>query len=91
VNGVAAKPATRVRTGDEVSARAHGRPRVLDVVSLIDKRVGAAVAAECFVDRSPPPSPRQGPADFVREPSTGRPTKRERRALDRLRGRGGPG
>lgn len=91
VNGAPAKPATRVAPGDEVRARTHNRDRVLEVCQAIEKRVGAPLAAECYIDRSPPPPPRElGPA-FAREPATGRPTKRDRRQLDRLRrqGRGG--
>jgi len=86
VNGAAAKPATPVRVGDRVEAHI-GRERVLEVVRLIDKRVGAAVAAECFVDHSPPvpETEREAPV-FARERGAGRPTKRERRDLDRFRG-----
>lgn len=88
VNGSSAKPATTVREGDVVTVRGAGRERVLEVVRVIDKRVGAPVAGEFVIDRSPPPPPRElvAPA-FVRDPSTGRPTKRERRQLDRLRRR----
>ena len=88
VNGAPAKPATAVRVGDRVSARVGERERVLEVVRLIDKRVGAPLPAECVVDHSPPPPPRDraGPAG-IRDPGSGRPTKRDRRALDRLRGR----
>jgi ribosome-associated heat shock protein Hsp15 len=62
--------------------------RRLEVVRVIDKRVGAPVAAECVVDHSPPPPPRTETAApaFARERGAGRPTKRERRRLDRLRG-----
>lgn len=87
VNGVAAKPAAAVRVGDRVSARAHARQRDLEVVAVIDRRVGAPAAAACFVDHSPPP-PAAGPADgpaFARDRSAGRPTKRDRRLLDRLK------
>jgi ribosome-associated heat shock protein Hsp15 len=86
VNGASAKPATTVRVGDRVEARAHGRHRVLEVVRVIDKRVGAPVAAECLVDHSPPPPPRdQVATTFTRDPGSGRPTKRDRRQLDRFR------
>ena len=87
VNGNPAKPATPVRIGDRVEAHVHGRERTLEVVRLIDKRVGAAVAAECLVDHSPPPplpEERVIPL-FTRERGAGRPTKRERRDLDRFR------
>lgn len=88
VNGAPAKPATPVTIGDRVTVRLHGRDRRFEVVRVIDKRVGAAVAAECLVDHSPPPPPRDltAPAG-VRERGAGRPTKRDRRALDRLRDR----
>ena len=88
VNDRPAKAATPVRVGDRVSARAHGRARVLEVVTVIERRVGAPIAAECLVDHSPPPPPRElsDPA-FLRDPATGRPTKRERRQLDRMRRR----
>ena len=87
VNGASAKPASPVRVGDRVEANAHGRPRVLEVARVIEKRVGAAVAAECVVDHSPPPPTRdeRDAAIFVRDAGTGRPTKRDRRQLDRFR------
>jgi ribosome-associated heat shock protein Hsp15 len=89
VNGAAAKPATTVRIGDRVEAFAHDRQRMLEVVDLIDKRVGAAVAAACMVDHSPPPPPREERLVplFSRDSGAGRPTKRDRRALDRFRER----
>lgn len=89
VNGATAKPATPVRVGDRVEAWGGDRQRVVEVVRLIDKRVGPPVAAECLVDHSPPPPPQDvfGPS-FRRDRGTGRPTKRDKRQLDRLRGRG---
>jgi len=88
VNGTTAKPAAPVRVGDRVEAHVHGRERVLEVVRIIDKRVGASVAAECLVDHSPPEPPREQATDvFARDRGTGRPTKRDRRQLDRFRTR----
>jgi ribosome-associated heat shock protein Hsp15 len=87
VNGRPAKPATTVRPGDRVEARVGQRDRVVDVVRVIDKRVGAPVAADCLVDLSPPPPERPEPVPFAREPGSGRPTKRDRRQMDRFRGR----
>lgn len=87
VNGKPAKPASVVRVGDRVEGHVADRQRVLEVVRLLDKRVAAPVAAECLVDHSPPPPPRDEAAPFRREPGAGRPTKRERRNLDRLRSR----
>jgi ribosome-associated heat shock protein Hsp15 len=89
VNGAAAKPSTTVKVGDRVTTFVHDRHRDLEVVQLIEKRVGPPVAATCLVDHSPPPPPReerQVPL-FTRLPGAGRPTKRERRQLDRFRER----
>ena len=84
VNRAPAKASTPVKVGDRVEAFVE-RTRILEVVTVIDKRVGAAVAATCLVDHSPPvPVLKRMPRVFVRERGTGRPTKRERRALDRL-------
>ena len=88
LNGADAKASAQVRVGDRVRARVGDRDRVVEVVRLIDKRVGAPVAAECYVDHSPPVQPLQPVAPvFRREPGAGRPTKRDRRAMDRFRGR----
>jgi ribosome-associated heat shock protein Hsp15 len=85
VNGAAAKAATTVRVGDRVEAFVHARQRVLEVVQIIDKRVSAPVAATCVIDHSPPPPPRDTTWVAPRLPGSGRPTKRERRQLDRFR------
>jgi ribosome-associated heat shock protein Hsp15 len=85
VNRAAAKASTLVKVADRVEAFAD-RARVLEVVLLIDKRVGSASAATCMVDHSPPvPLVTRESRAFVRERGTGRPTKRQRRELDRLR------
>jgi ribosome-associated heat shock protein Hsp15 len=87
VNGERVKPAYAVRVGDEVRLRqGAGRERIVVVKRLIRKRVGAPVAAECYIDNSPPPPPREAVAPVaVRDRGAGRPTKRDRRELDRLR------
>jgi len=87
VNRAVTKPATPVRVGDLVTIRINGSDRVLEVTRVIDKRVGAPIAAECCIDRSPPPDPDASPPTIRRDPSSGRPTKRDRRMIDRLRPR----
>jgi ribosome-associated heat shock protein Hsp15 len=88
VNGARAKPAAPVKVADTVRLRVGDRERVVEVVRLIEHRVGAELAAACLIDRSPPPPPRD-PLDRSgrRPPGMGRPTKRDRRDLDRARGR----
>jgi len=86
VNRAPAKASTQVKIGDRVEAFVD-RPRVLEVVAIIDKRVGAAVAAKNLIDHSPPaPVVKRQPRMPKRAPGAGRPTKRERRQLERFRG-----
>ncbi len=88
VNGMRVKPAHPVRAGDEVRLRQDGRERVVVVVRVIAKRAGAPAAAECYIDNSPPPPPREEiVAVAARDRGAGRPTKRERRSIDKLLGR----
>lgn len=90
MNGKAAKPSSPVQLGDRVEAYLHDRRRVVVVDRLITKRVGSAIALECYTDHSPPPPEREVTEAFaVRERGAGRPTKRDRRQIDRLRGRRG--
>ena len=89
VNGEKVKPAQALKVGDQVRVRrSDGWERIVTVAKLISKRVGPPIAAACYVDQSPPPPPREfaGPV-AVRDRGAGRPTKRERRDLDRLRPR----
>ena len=88
VNGQPAKAAQPVRVGDEVRVRLHGFERVYRVAGLATRRGSAAEAARYYADLTPPPPPRvERPAAIVRDRGAGRPTKRERREIDRLRGR----
>ncbi|WP_235934039.1 RNA-binding S4 domain-containing protein [Paramicrobacterium chengjingii] len=88
VNGDRAKPAQHVKPGDEVRIKRSGYERIVTVTKPIVKRVSAAVAAECLIDSTPPrPAKTEAPAAVVRDPGTGRPTKRDRRAIEKLRGR----
>ncbi|MDN5757341.1 MAG: RNA-binding S4 domain-containing protein, partial [Tomitella sp.] len=59
INGVTVKPARLLAVGDELRVRTADRERIVEVVRLITKRVGAPVAAECMIDRSPAPPPRE--------------------------------
>ncbi|MFB8386970.1 RNA-binding S4 domain-containing protein [Microbacterium sp. NPDC055910] len=85
VNGERAKAAQQVRPGDEVRVRISGFDRHLVVRKTITKRVGAAVVAESVEDRTPP---RENiPVVAQRDRGAGRPTKRERREIEKFRGR----
>jgi ribosome-associated heat shock protein Hsp15 len=89
INAEAAKPAKRVRSGDLVEVTMpRGRRRVLKVTAVGDRRGSAEAARQLYEDLTPPEPPRsrQAPPPF-RTPGAGRPTKRERREIERLRGR----
>jgi len=88
VNGERAKAAEQVGVGDEVRVRISGFDRILEVRQTIAKRVGATIAAEAFLDTSPPlPTPEETALLPRRDRGAGRPTKRERREIDKLLGR----
>jgi ribosome-associated heat shock protein Hsp15 len=81
------KPSHSVKIGDEVTARAPRGLVVLVVSQLSERRLAPALARALYEDRSPPPPPRDEFAPLaMREAGAGRPTKRERRELDRFRG-----
>lgn len=92
LGGERVKASHPVRIGDEIRVREGGFDRVVVVSRLVVKRVGASVAAECLLDKTPPPPPREEVAlRPMRDRGAGRPTKRERREMEKLRGRDSEG
>ena len=87
VNDERAKAAQTVRVGDVVRVRIEGEERILQVARLIAKRVGAPVAVECYLDLTPPKPPKEERVlTVVRDRGAGRPTKKDRRVIERLMG-----
>jgi ribosome-associated heat shock protein Hsp15 len=79
-----------VRAGDVLTISLESRVRVLKVAGFAERRGGAPVAQALYEDLSPPPPPRDTPAEVPsgeRDAGAGRPSKRERRDIDRLLGR----
>ena len=85
INGSSAKPSTKVRAGDVVHALIAERERIVEVVRPIETRVGAPVAATCYVDNSPPPPVREIAPGIKAVRGQGRPSKQLRRELERMR------
>ncbi len=91
VNGAVAKPHRHLAVGDRVEVERRDRLLVLEVVELRDRPLPKAEAARLFVDHSPPPPEPDPLARLLRRPparrerGAGRPTKKDRRTLDRLR------
>lgn len=85
------KPSHNVRPGDVVTVTVGPHVRILEVAAPGERRGAATEAQKLFRDLTPPrettpaePSPQRG-AIGERDAGSGRPTKRDRRALDRLR------
>lgn len=75
-----------VRPGDVVTIALDRSVRVLKVKGYAARRGPADAARALFDDLSPPLAPKP-PAAGARDEGSGRPTKRERREIDRLLGR----
>lgn len=82
LNGATAKAASPATVGDRIELRGGDRDRVVEVTRVIAARVGAPIAATCYIDRTPAPPPDEDKV-AARDRGAGRPTKRERRELDR--------
>lgn len=87
INGAQAKPSRTVKAGDEIGVRKSPITYTFRVRQAIEKRVGAKLLTEVFENITPPEqyellemSHISGFIDRAR--GTGRPTKKDRRALD---------
>jgi len=94
VNGERAKPAKLVRVGDEVRCRQGPYEHVLVVTGLAERRGTASAAAALYQERPESRAARERVAEQLRLGASawsyeekGRPTKRDRRELDRFRRR----
>ncbi len=80
-------PAKPVRAGDVVTIALDARVRVLKVTGFAPRR-GAAEAARALYEDLAPAEPARNAerpvAVALREPGAGRPTKQERRAIERF-------
>lgn len=80
-----------VKLGDVLTVALNGAVKILKVQGLSERRGGAPDAQALYEDLSPPAEPHEREEDLrvaEREPGSGRPTKQERRALEKMRHRG---
>ena len=87
INGAQAKPSRMVKVGDEVSVRKPPVTYTFRVLQAIERRVGAKLLPDIVENITPPEQyevlEMTRISGFVdRAKGTGRPTKKERRALD---------
>lgn len=84
------KAAQTIRVGDILTFPHGNRIRVFEVVAPGKRRGPAVEAQTLYIDLSPPMPPKEEIREAETAPSRakgeGRPTKRDRRALDKLQG-----
>lgn len=87
INGALAKPSRTVKVGDQVGVKKSPITYTFRVLQPIEKRVGAKLLPEVFENITPPEQyellEMNRISGFIdRARGTGRPTKKDRRALD---------
>ena len=87
INGALAKPSRTVKVGNQVGVKKSPITYSFRVLQTIEKRVGAKLLPEVFENVTPPEQyellEMNRISGFVdRARGTGRPTKKDRRALD---------
>ena len=93
VNGDRTKRARPLQVGDEIRVRQGPYEFLVVVRALSDRRGPAAAAAELYEERPESRAAREAMAIQLKTlhaafvPEKGRPTKRDRREIERLRGR----
>lgn len=92
INGDKAKPSANVRVSDHILVRKNGYNYEFQVDKIIEKRVGAALAVDCYTDLTPEDELRKFDTQYIgkgqiekREKGLGRPTKKDRRAIDEFK------
>jgi ribosome-associated heat shock protein Hsp15 len=85
VNGLTAKASQKVKPGDRVEGALPSGRRVLEVRGTAERRGSAPIARSLYTDLAPPErAPRPGFLEVER--GEGRPTKVDRRKMERVRG-----
>lgn len=83
------KPSYQLEREETITVSKNGFVFTFKVVDLLAKRVGAAIAQECYIDQTPPDELNKYNDWFIgkrgveaRAKGAGRPTKKERREID---------
>jgi ribosome-associated heat shock protein Hsp15 len=93
INGNSIKASYMLMIGEVVDVKKDHFNMQFKALQLIEKRVSAVLAAPCYEDLTPPEELNKFKDWFIqqqgkeyREPGIGRPTKKDRRSLDRVKG-----
>ena len=93
MDGIAVKPSRALKPGDVIIVSIGPLTRTIQVKALIHNRVSAKLVPDSLEDLTPPEEYER--IKFMnelnserRDRGTGRPTKKERRTIDRLKGPG---
>lgn len=91
-NDAPVKASYLTKVGDIIRFKKDHINYTYEVVKLIDKRVGAPIAQECYLNHTPEAELNKlkhwfdsNPATEFRDRGTGRPTKKERREIDKFK------
>ncbi|MBT5378189.1 MAG: RNA-binding S4 domain-containing protein [Opitutae bacterium] len=84
-----AKPSSEVKPGDVLHVKKDGVHRTLKAIALLGKRVGAKLVADYMEDLTPQEEwdrVKQARQESTRGQGFGRPTKRDRREMNKFFG-----
>ena len=89
INETIAKPSAKVRIGYTILARTRALTRTLLVTGLTEKRVGASLVPDFLEDKTPESEyekarDKQANARVFGHKGSGRPTKKNRRDIEKL-------
>lgn len=91
MDGESLKASYMLKAGQTIQVQKEGIRMIIKVVKLIEKRVGAPLAVQCYEDLTPPEEKDKlkFPSVFyeVRDRGIGRPTKKDRRAIEKFKDR----
>ena len=89
IDGENVKASYLLKTGQTIQINKEGEKHILKSVKLIEKRVGSPLALECYEDLTPPEEKNKrlfsASSYEVRDRGIGRPTKRDRRDIEKFK------
>jgi ribosome-associated heat shock protein Hsp15 len=90
VNGMCAKASKEVNIDDEIIIKLHGYNRIIKVLDVLEKRIGASLVSNYYVDITPEEEILKKEMinlnrNEYRNRGLGRPTKKERREIEKFK------